>query len=91
MANQTNTFNSNFLTFHDNGPWRVNRIVRIEHDVEIIGKFSKYQDSTDEIMNILREALDGGLGARPYGSTWSMNDVAHHPRIMIHNSSMNVL
>lgn len=79
-------------TFHQNGPFKSKLILSTKPDSRhrIPNVIERYNDTADEIRRLLQEAVDAGEGFRAYGSSWSLNHIAHDRDRMHYNAQMNI-
>ncbi len=92
MATTTVKTISEWRTFHDNGPFPSNKMLRTKPTPsrDMRSKIKRYNDVAAEIQNLLGQSLATGEGFRALGSTWSLSSIAHHPDQMHDNLLMRL-
>ncbi|MBW7912347.1 MAG: FAD-binding protein [Taibaiella sp.] len=83
---------SNWDTFHQNGPFPAKMVLSTKpearHIIPVV--IDRYNDTADEIRRLIGDAVTNNERFRPYGSTWSLNNIAHQQDRMHHNAFMNI-
>ncbi len=92
MATTTKHEIGEWNTFHSNGPFKT----KVLYKTSLAGKgnmpslIDRYNDAAVEIQRLLQNAMDNNEGFRAFGSSWSMNHIAHQKDNMHFNSEMNL-
>lgn len=79
-------------TLHRNGPFPLKELLvtELEGKASLPSSVDRYNDAAKEIQKLIKESKDLDKGFRPYGSRWSMSNIAHHRDRMHFNSFMNI-
>ena len=78
--------------FHQNGPFPTKMILstRPEAKHRLPVPADRYNDTANEIRKLIGEAAAQNERFRAYGSSWSLNHIAHQRDRMHHNAFMNI-
>ncbi len=93
MATTTTTRrNHEYDTIHRNGPWptATEFATAIDGRLEQQDFFACYLDAAKEVQRLIELARSSGQGFRAFGSSWSLNHIAHHQHHMHFNRGMNL-
>ncbi len=92
MATTTNFQKTEWDTLHRNGPFSLKllQVTELEGKANMPSSVDRYNDAAQEIQRLIKEAHTNGHGFRPFGSRWSMSNIAHHRDRMHFNSFMNI-
>jgi hypothetical protein len=79
-------------TFHNNGPFPVKILyeTKLEPEGNMPDFIDRYNDAAKEIQRLLQDTLDHHERFRAYGSSWSLNNIAHQSDRMHFNGHMNL-
>jgi hypothetical protein len=79
-------------TVHNNGAWITGKL----HTTTLDGPLSEtdfiacYNDAAGEVQRLIDQARQAGQGFRAFGSSWSLNHIAHQKDNMHFNHRMNL-
>ncbi len=92
MATTSTHLISQWDTFHQNGPFPAKMVLSTKPEARHIMPVAidRYNDAADEIRRLIADAVTHHERFRPYGSTWSLNNIAHQQDRMHHNAFMNI-
>lgn len=91
MAHTIQKFIGEWDTLHNNGPYPTQLLLDTFIDDNLPTLLEKYNDTANEIRELIQEALDKKQGFRAMGSRWSLNHIAHHKERIHHNRNMNII
>jgi len=77
-------------TVHENGPFHTEKIYESKLDRSLPNKLDQYNDSLSEIQKLIEDSIKENKRFRPYGSNWSLSDIAHENHSMHNNASLNL-
>lgn len=91
MAHTIQKFISEWDTMHNNGPYPAYLLLDTHLDTAKTSLIDRYIDASNEIRELLQEALQKNEGFRAIGSRWSLSNIAHHKDRIHHNRNMNII
>ncbi len=92
MANTRKHHPGYWNTFHANGPFPLHTLLdtRLEPRANMPRPLDRYNDAAHEIQRLIADAARHNEGFRAYGSSWSLNNIAHHKDRMHFNQRLNL-
>ncbi len=91
MAHTIQKFIGEWDTMHNNGPYPTQLLLDTFIDDSLPTLLEKYNNTGNEIRDLIQEALNKNQGFRAMGSRWSLNHIAHHKERIHHNRNMNII